>query len=129
VWQPLRAADGNNAAIAAFGAGDTRAALDDASTAAARDPLTVDPLFQLAAMYTATGNPGSAHEELLSAVHRQPQNPETWLHLGQFYLQRHQPASAVGPLKRATQLDRSSLDTSQSLMEAEAKTTRREAAH
>ena len=53
------AENGDTAAIAAFSAGDARAALDDARTAAARDPLTVDPLFQLAAMYTAIGRPPS----------------------------------------------------------------------
>ena len=49
-------------------AGNTKAALDDARTAAARDPLTVDPLFQLAAMYTAIGNRQAARDELVSAT-------------------------------------------------------------
>ena len=55
----------NTAAITAFAAGNTRAAIGDARTAAARDPLTVDPLFQLAAMYTATGDRQAARDELL----------------------------------------------------------------
>ncbi len=120
VWQPLRAENGNTAAIAAFSAGNTKAALDDARTAAARDPLTVDPLFQLAAMDTAIGNHQAARDELVSAVHRQPQNPQTWLQLGEFYLQEHQPSSALGPLSRARTLDLGSLEVSQALAQARA---------
>ena len=120
VWQPLRAENGNTAAIAAFTAGNTKAALDDARTAAARDPLTVGPLFQLAAMYTAIGNHQAARDELVSAVRRQPQNPQTWLQLGEFYLQEHQPASALGPLGQAESLDLGSSETSQALSEARA---------
>ena len=118
VWQPLRAEDADNAAITAFAAGDTKAALDDAHTATARDPLTVDPLFQLAAMYTAIGDPQAARDELLSAVSRQPQNPQTWLQLGEFYLQEHEPAAALGPLGRAKSLDLGSPEVSQALSQA-----------
>lgn len=124
VWQPLRAQDADNAAIAAFVAGDTKAALDDAHTAAARDPLTVDPLFQLAAIYTAIGNRQAARDELLSAVSRQPQNPQTWFQLGEFYLQEHEPASALGPLGRAKSLDLGSSEMSQALSQARAESGR-----
>jgi O-Antigen ligase len=120
IWQPLRAANANNAAIAAFSAGNTRAALDDARTAAAQDPLTVDPLFQLGAMYTAIGNRQAAHDELLSAIHRQPENPQTWLQLGDFYVQVDRPSSALGPLSHAKQLDRGSLEIAQALSQVHA---------
>jgi hypothetical protein len=120
VWQPLRSQDADNAAIAAFAAGDTKAALDEAHTAAARDPLTVDPLFQLAAIYTAVGDRQAARAELLSATGRQPQNPQTWLELGEFYLQEHEPASALGPLGRATSLDLGSAEITQALSQARA---------
>ena len=120
VWQPLRAENANNAAIAAFAAGNTRAAIGDARTAVARDPLTVDPLFQLAAMYTAAGDRQAARDELLTATRRQPQNPQTWLQLGELYLQEHQPSSALGPLRRAKALDLGSSEVSQALSQAQA---------
>ncbi len=119
VWQPLRAANANDAAIAAFSAGNTKAAIDAARTAAARDPLTVDPLFQLAAMYTAIGDRQAARDELVNATNRQPENPQTWLQLGQFYLQEHQPSSALGPLRRAKALDHGSSEVSQALSQAQ----------
>lgn len=126
VWavsQPLRAENANDAAIAAFSAGDTKAAIDDARTAAARDPLTVDPLFQLAAMYTAIGDRQAARDELLAATRRQPQNPQTWLQLGELYLQQHQPSSALGPLGRARTLDLGSSEVGQVLAQARAEST------
>jgi tetratricopeptide (TPR) repeat protein len=124
VWQPLRAQDADNAAIAAFAAGDTKAALDEAHAAEARDPLTVDPLFQLAAIYTAIGDRQAARDALLSATSRQPQNPQTWLELGEFYLQRHNPSAALGPLGRAKSLDLGSSELSQALTQARAESGR-----
>jgi cytochrome c-type biogenesis protein CcmH/NrfG len=118
VWQPLRAADGDAAAIAALTAGKTRAALDDARAAATEDPLSVDPLFQLAAIYTAIGDAKAAGDELLSATRRQPENPQTWFGLGEFYLQQNEPASALSPLNRARTLDLGSAEIGQALSQA-----------
>ncbi len=120
MWQPLRSADANSAAIAALGEGDTKAAINDARAAAAEDPVTVDPLFQLAVMYTAIGDQQAARDELLSAVHRQPENPQTWLQLGEFYLHLDRPAAALGPLTRARSLDLGSPEVSQALSQARA---------
>ena len=120
VWQPLRAENANNDAIAAFSAGNTKVAIDDARSAAARDPLTVDPLFQLAAMYTAIGDRQAARDELLRATNRQPENPQTWLQLGELYLQEHQPSSALGPLRRAKSLDLGSSEVGQAFSQARA---------
>jgi O-Antigen ligase len=120
MWQPLRSDQANAAAIAAFANGKARAAIDDARAAASEDPVTVDPLFQLSEIYTAIGDPAAARGELLSAVHRQPQNPQTWLALGQFELQEHRPAAALGPLQWAHQLDLGSPEVNQALAQARA---------
>jgi O-Antigen ligase len=124
IWQPLRSENANNAAIAAFSAGNTSVAFDDARTAAAQDPLTVDPLFQLAAMDTATGNRRAAQGELLRAISRQPENAQTWLQLGDFYLQENRPGSALGPLRRAKQLDRGSIGVSDAFAQLHAESAR-----
>ncbi len=120
MWQPLRSANANAEAVAAFGAGNTSAAIDDARAAAAEDPVTVDPLIQLAVMYTAIGDNPAARDELLKAVRRQPENPQTWLQLGEFYLHLHRAAAALDPLERAKSLDLGSPEVSQALSQAQA---------
>ncbi len=97
IWQPLRSADAADSSVAALGAGNARAALADARTAAARNPVDVEPLWDLSAIYAAIGDPGAAHAELTRAVRLQPANPATWLQLGEYDLQlgRRQEAIAV----------------------------------
>ncbi len=68
VWQPLRASDADAAALNAIAAGHTSAAIGDAKRAADYDPVAVDPLFELAAFYTAAGDPKAAHDQLVQAV-------------------------------------------------------------
>jgi hypothetical protein len=107
IWQPLRSADADAAATAALTRGDMRAALADARTAAATDPLSVEPLFELSALYT-TIDPAAAYSELLRAIRLQPANGQAWLQLGDYDLQHHQPQQAIASLTKARQLDLSS---------------------
>jgi tetratricopeptide (TPR) repeat protein len=48
--------------------------------------VSVDPLFDLAAIETAAGDRIAAHHALDRAVRRQPANPQTWLRLAEFDL-------------------------------------------
>jgi hypothetical protein len=124
MYQPLRSANANDAAIQAFAAGDSQAALAKARSAASIDPLSVDPLWEAATIDQATGQLSAARTELLRAVDRQPENPLTWLQLGQLDLAAHQPASAVAGLRRAQQLDLGSQEIAQTLAQAEAALSR-----
>ncbi len=119
VWQPLRSQDATAAAITALGNGDIGAAIADARNAAAEEPVAVEPLLELAAIYTASGNLPAARHELVRAVNRQPENAQTWLALGEFDLQHHHRARALASLRRAQLLDLGSPAVSQALAQAE----------
>jgi cytochrome c-type biogenesis protein CcmH/NrfG len=125
IWQPLRSQDATAAAITAFGNGDATAAIDDARNGAAEDPVAVAPLLELAAIYTATGDLPAARNELVNAAHRQPENAQTWLALGEFDLQHHHAAQALASLRRAKLLDLGSPQVSQALAQAESANARR----
>jgi O-Antigen ligase len=120
VWQPLRSADSFNAAIAAIGRGDAQAALADARAAATSDPVSVDPLWEQSAIYTALGNQAAARNELIKATSLQPENPQTWEQLGLFDLQNHQAQPALAELQTAHSLDLGSVAISQQIAQARA---------
>ena len=105
IWQPLRSANAADGAISALSRGDTRAALADARSAAARNPVDVEPLWDLSAIYGAIGDPGTAQAELARAVHLQPANPATWLQLGEYDLQLGRRREAIAVLQAALYLD------------------------
>jgi hypothetical protein len=118
IWQPLRSADADAAATTAALRGDTGAAIADARTAAASDPVSVDPLWELAAIYTALGNTEAAHRELTEATARQPSYPVTWEQLAQFDRQHHRAGEAIRAARRALMLDRSSSELKQLVKQA-----------
>jgi O-Antigen ligase len=119
VWQPLHSSDQFDAAISAITRGDTAVALADAQGAAASDPVSVDPLWELSAIYAAVHNPGMARQELVKATNIQPANPETWEQLGEFDLAQHQTIVAVLELQTAKLLDEGSAPLNQELGAAE----------
>ena len=120
VWQPLDSVDSFNAAITAMTRGDAAAALTDARDAADSDPVSVDPLWEQSAIYSALGNQAAARGKLVQATSLEPDNPETWLQLGAFDLQARQPRLAVGELETAHRLDLASAPISQQLAQARA---------
>jgi hypothetical protein len=124
MYQPLRAANANDAAIRALEAGDTPGALAKARSAAAIDPVSVDPLWELGTIYQAAGRLGAARTELQRAVDRQPENPLTWLQLGRLDLAARQPARAVAELRRAQQLNLGSQEIAQARGQAESALSR-----
>jgi hypothetical protein len=109
IWQPLRSANADAAALTAAINGNTRAAYADARAAATYDPLSIDPLLQLSAIYTAVGNPVRARAELLSAANLQPANPATWEALGEYDHSHGRPRAALAELRHALALNPSSL--------------------
>jgi hypothetical protein len=108
VWviaQPLRSADSYSSAITAGVNGNAAAAVSDARSAAVEDPVSIDPLFLLAQIYTSLGNPAAARRELRDAVTRQPSNPRTWQQLGCHDLGTHRTGPALGELHHALLLE------------------------
>jgi O-antigen ligase len=121
IWQPLRSADADAAAVNAWSRLDTAAALSDARAANKEDPLSVDPLLTLSSFYTALSDPAAARSELTSAVELQPQNPQTWLQLGCFDLGHdRQTRTALFELQNALQLDLPNADLSSEIAQCRA---------
>ena len=118
VWQPLRSADADSAALNAIAGGHAAAAITDARSAADADPVSIDPLLELSAIYSAAGQTEAAEIELVEATQRQPQNPASWLALGQFLLDQHQWGNAVKVLSEAHRLDLGSVAARQALARA-----------
>jgi hypothetical protein len=119
IWQPLRADDSVNSGISALARGDTRAALTDGNAAASEDPVSLDPLRELSAVYSALGDRARAEAELVRATQVQPDNAASWSALGQFASAR-QPRLALAALRRAARLDITSAST-QAALEAAAR--------
>jgi cytochrome c-type biogenesis protein CcmH/NrfG len=86
--------------------GQPAAALDIARIAVRRNPLSTEPLFDLAAIQSATGNVSGAARSYERAVELQPGNAETWRRLGTYRaLELRQPRAALAPLRAAYYLD------------------------
>ncbi|HET6870755.1 MAG TPA: O-antigen ligase family protein [Solirubrobacteraceae bacterium] len=123
VWQPLHSSDQVTAAINAITRGNAPTALAEARGAASSDPVSVDPLWELSAIYSAIGNQAASRAELVKATNVQPSNAETWQQLGAYDLQAHHPELAMTELERALRLDRTSQVTVQNLAQARAELT------
>jgi tetratricopeptide (TPR) repeat protein len=108
IAQPLRSANADAAGLSAITRGDTAAAFADARAAQSEDPVSVDPLFELAAFDHIAGDDGAAIAEDQKAVALQPNNPTTWLEEGELLLELGRPAQALPALYKAAQLQLSS---------------------
>ena len=98
-WQPQRAVAEGSDALGTAEAGRFPQARAQIADAERTNPLSVDPLFQQAAIERADGNTAGARSALQEAVRKQPANPATWLALAEFELSegnRPQALSAVG---------------------------------
>jgi hypothetical protein len=108
IWviaQPLRSSDADSAAIAAALNGNAGVALSDAQTAAAEDPVSVEPLFLLSRLYASLHDSTAARHELNVAVSRQPANPQVWEQLGCYELSQHRFPTGLRELHRALALE------------------------
>jgi hypothetical protein len=118
-WEPLRSADATNAGINAMISGHAGEAIADARSAAAADPLSLQPLQELSAFLGAVGDQPAARAELAKATTIQPQNPQPWSWLGTYELQRGQFGPALRAFRRAATLDITNVLTAQQLKRAE----------
>ena len=104
--QPLRSAHADDQALAAFQRHDVAGARARVGHAAGIDPVSVDPLFDLAAIDSGAGDVAGARVALQRAVHRQPSNAQTWLRLADLELNQAGDArAALADLRPALYLD------------------------
>jgi len=104
-WQPQRSVSADDAALTALSANHPQQATADAQDATRRNPLSLDPLFALAAAQSAAGQPAAARATLERAVRLQPANSESWLRLGEFELSQGDARRALSVLGAALYLD------------------------
>ena len=124
VWQPLRSDTIGQQAVATLDTGDADAARAQARKARDRNPLSVDPLFELATIETAAGRKFAARSALEQAVRLQPANPETWQRLAEFELDiLDRPAVALTAIRPALYLDPRSSDAVAVFLAAQRKTS------
>jgi cytochrome c-type biogenesis protein CcmH/NrfG len=104
--QPVRAAHAENAAYARLEAGSVPQAISIARIAHDRDPLALDPLFDIALFEQLAGNSTAAGDALEKAVQLEPANPEPWRRLGEFRLNvTHDARGALEAYQAAYYLD------------------------
>jgi hypothetical protein len=118
-WQPLRAASASADALEALDRRDLPRARALVATARDRNPLSIEPLNDLAAIETAAGRRDAARRALVEAVRMQPANPSTWLRLAEFELAVAQdPAAALAAVGPALHLDPRSRTARQVFLDA-----------
>jgi tetratricopeptide (TPR) repeat protein len=106
VWQPQRASQGGDASLASLSDGRVPDALVQARAAHDRDPLALEPLFDLATAQSAAGQRDAAQRTYGEAVRLQPANPESWRQLANYQLNTlNQPSPAFAALRAALVLD------------------------
>jgi O-Antigen ligase len=84
--QPVRASHAEAEAFTRLDEGQLPAAISIAQIAHERDPLAVEPLFDIASMQQAAGDNEAAGRALNDAVALEPATAETWRRLGDFRL-------------------------------------------
>ncbi len=120
-WQPQRSIDSGNEALAAATASPPNFPRARTLAAQARrtNPLSIEPLLDMAAIETKAGNSAGAMTALQRAVRLQPANPVTWTRLADFELHvLKKPEAAKKSLGAALYLDPRSFDAIQLLLEA-----------
>jgi O-Antigen ligase len=106
-WQPQRSEEARAQADDQLATNPT-AALRDANTAVARDPLSLEALYTLATVQDSLGRPAQARATLETGVRVQPSNPKSWLNLGRYDL-TSDPKAALRELEAAIYLDPESI--------------------
>ena len=102
----MRSVNATDAAQARFERGEVEPAVSIARIAHDRNPLSVDPLFQLSAIEASAGNLPPAKAALEQAVELEPANPETWRQLGRLRLDKlNDPRGALRAFQYAYFLD------------------------
>jgi O-Antigen ligase/Tetratricopeptide repeat len=118
-FQPVRALNAGDAAFNRLDLGQAEAATSIAHIATRRNPLSVDPLFELAAIEQARGRTREAEIALERAVELQPANAEAWSRLGRLRLSvLGQPDEALRAFQAAYFLDPRSPSSVSDVLEA-----------
>jgi cytochrome c-type biogenesis protein CcmH/NrfG len=105
-YQPVRSVHASDTAYERLDQGQPAAAADIARIATRRDPLSADPLFDLAAIDQAQGDLRGAENALGRAVRLEPATAEAWRRLGDFRLTAlHDAKGAVSAYQAAYYLD------------------------
>jgi tetratricopeptide (TPR) repeat protein len=104
-WQPQRAVAKGSDALSAAEAGNFAQARAEIADARSINPLSVDLLFQQAAIERAGGNAEGARQALQEAVRKQPANPAPWLNLAEFELSQGRKPQALSAIGSALYLD------------------------
>jgi tetratricopeptide (TPR) repeat protein len=118
-FQPVRAVHAGNAAFDRLDQGQPLAAAEIAHIATERDPLSADPLFELAAIDQARGDLKGAESALERAVRIEPATAEAWRQLGELRLNAlNDPRGAIRALQAAYYLDPHSPDSTSDLLAA-----------
>ena len=108
-----------DAAFERLDLGQPEAAADIARIATERNPLSVDPLFELAAIEQARGRTQEAEAALQRAVDLQPANAEAWRRLGRLRLDvLNDPQGALSAFQAAYYLDPRSQASTSDVIEA-----------
>ena len=114
VWQPLRSSNASDEAITALDRRDFAKARELAQTARDRNPLSLEPLFDRAAIEQAAGDPAAAERALEEAVREQPANWLPWMRLTDHRLfEQNDPQGALEAVKVAIYLNPRSWDVTQ----------------
>jgi cytochrome c-type biogenesis protein CcmH/NrfG len=118
-YQPVRAEHAGDVAYDRLDQGEPQAAAGVARIAVKRDPLSVDPLFELAAIEQARGRLQDSRAALEKAVHLQPADAETWRRLGRLRLSAlNDPKGALKAFQAAYYLDPVSAQSVSDVIEA-----------
>lgn len=105
-WQPARANDASNEALALLDQGRLAEAAREADRAYDLNPLTPKPLFVKAQVLQRAGNLQGALGTLEQAVVEHPAEPDVWLRLATFQLRvLDNPQAALDTLRGALYLD------------------------
>jgi tetratricopeptide (TPR) repeat protein len=117
--QPVRAVHAGDQAFDRLDQGQPEAAASIATIATKRNPLSVDPLFELAAIEQARGRLKAASAALERAVRLQPANAEAWRRLGRLRLEAlKDPKGALSAFQAAYYLDPKAPASTSDILEA-----------
>ena len=109
--QPVRAVHAEDRAVSALDRGDEASAERDARDAERYNPLSLDPLWLLAAVADARGDRAAASQALERAAREQPANSEAWRRLGRYRLSvLDDPKGAVEAFRSRTTSTRTRCD-------------------
>jgi len=121
VYQPQRSDSAAGDALTLASEGHLQRALAKADDAHSINPLSPQPLLVRAAVQDSAGQTRASLGTLEKAVIQQPSNPQLWMKLADYELNRvHDPQSAIQALRAALYLDPLEQSAQQQFLQASA---------